>query len=391
MVPRDAHALLGELAAEYPVIGITGPRQSGKTTLAQHAFADKTYLSLEDPDTRERAEADPRGFLDLHLEGAVFDEAQRCPALFSYLQGLVDEDPRPGRFVLTGSQQFGLLSRITQSLAGRIGLLHLLPFTCGEWYGTRDRSAAPRLDQVLFSGLYPAVHDRDLDPSRWFANYVQTYVERDVRQLINVRDLSAFQRFVRLCAGRTGQLLNLSGLAADCGVTHNTAAAWISILEASYLLFRLPPHHANFSKRLIKTPKLYFYDAGLAAWLLGIQSPEQLNTHSLRGALFETFVIGEVLKARYNRGLSAQQVYFWRDRSGNEIDLLLERGEQLQPVEIKSGQTLRDDHFAGLRRWLELAGARSSDPLLVYGGNESLTHTGIRATSWRDLTAGMPS
>lgn len=381
MVPRAAEQILHEVAEGYPIIGMTGPRQSGKTTLARAVFADKPYVSLENPDTRELAETDPRGFLETYRDGAVFDEAQRCPSLFSYLQGLVDASPIPGRFIVTGSQQFGLWSGITQSLAGRIALIHLLPFTYHEWYGRPVEETRPTLDQVLYTGLYPPVHDRNLRPHLWYANYVQTYLERDVRQMVNVRDLSSFQRFVRLCAGRVGQLLNLSNLASDCGITHNTARAWISILEASYLVFLLPPHHQNFKKRLIKTAKLYFYDTGLAAWLLGIQSSDQLNFHAMRGALFESFVISELLKARYNRGLPTP-LYFWRDRSGHEIDVLIEHPDALQPVEVKSGQTLTPEAFGSLQQWLTLAGAAARDPILIYGGTETRTHAGIRVFPW---------
>jgi uncharacterized protein len=279
------------------------------------------------------------------------------------------------------------MSGLTQSLAGRIALVHLLPFTYRECYGACSQEEPHNLDDVLFTGLYPPVHDRSLAPRLWYANYMQTYIERDVRQLVNVRDLSSFQRFVRLCAGRTGQLLNLSGLANDCGITHNTASSWISILEASYIVFLLQPHHRNFDKRIIKTPKLYFYDTGLAAWLLAIQDPVQLNAHSMRGALFETFVISEALKARFNQGLPGQDLYFWRDRGGTEVDLLIELGEQLRPVEIKSGQTLNSDYFKGLRKWLDLAGSQAVDPALVYGGNEALVHAGIQVVPWRE-TAG---
>ena len=381
MVPRDAENLLRESARGYPVIGITGPRQSGKTTLARHVFGDRPFVSLESPDTREFAQTDPRGFLDRYRQGAVLDEVQHCPDLFSYLQVAVDEDPTPGRFILTGSQQFGIMSRISQSLAGRICLVHLLPFSYGECYGAGG--AASSLDPVLFTGLYPPVHDRRLEPRLWYANYVQTYIERDVRQMVNVQDLTNFQRFVRLCGGRVGQLLSYSGLASDCGITHNTARSWMSILEASYLVFLLRPHHESLSKRVIKTPKLYFYDTGLAAWLLGIQSPEQLSGHSMRGPLFESFVISEVIKYRHNRGLAAD-LYFWRDRSGNEVDLVLERAERLQPVEIKSGQTLNRDFFSGLERWMGLAGGRATDPTLVYGGTDSTTRYGIRALTWKD-------
>jgi len=348
-------------------------------------------VSLENPDTRDLAEADPRGFLETYTEGAVFDEAQRCPDLFSYLQGLVDGEPRPGRFVLTGSQQFGLMSSVTQSLAGRIALVHLLPFTYRECHDAGSAKESHTLDDVLFTGLYPPVHDRSLSPRPWYANYMQTYVERDVRQLLNVRDLSDFQRFVRLCAGRTGQLLNLSGLATDCGITHNTARSWISILEASYIVFLLQPHHRNFNKRIIRTPKLYFYDTGLAAWLLAIQDSVQLNAHSMRGALFETFVISESLKARFNQGLPGQDLYFWRDRSGTEVDLLVDRGEQLRPVEIRSGQTLSSDSFKGLQKWLQLAGSQAVDPALVYGGTEALVHAGVQVVPWRQTAPFLAS
>lgn len=381
MIPRDAEKTLKDLSRGYPLIAITGPRQSGKTTLARHVFPEKIYISLEDPDARELAERDPRGFLKNCEEGAILDEIQRSPQLFSYLQSLVDADQRPGRFVLTGSQHFGLMAGITQSLAGRIALLHLLPFTYRECYSAKSSKAL--LDEVLFTGLYPPVHDRGLEPRLWYANYAQTYVERDVRQLVNVRDLSNFQRFVRLCAGRTGQLLNLSALAADCGITHNTAKAWLSILEASYLVFLLQPYHQNFNKRLIKSPKLYFYDTGLASWLLSIQSPGQLNSHSLHGALFESFIISEMLKARYNQGL-ASDLYFWRDRSGNEVDVVRQRGEQLQPVEIKSGQTLNQDYFKGLQKWLSLAGPVAVRPALIHGGDQALRHEGIAVFPWWD-------
>ena len=324
MIPRHAKKTLLELAKGYPAIAITGPRQSGKTTLAKHVFKDKPYVSLENPDLKEMSQIDPRGFLEKYKNGAVFDEAQRSPELFSYLQEIIDESHKPGRFVLTGSQQFGLFSGISQSLAGRVGLVHLLPFTYHELYSPKKHKTGSRdLDHVLFSGLYPPVHDRKLDPHVWYGNYIQTYIERDVRQMVNVRDLSTFQRFVRLCAGRIGQLVKLSGLAEDCGITHNTAKAWISILEASYIVFLLQPHHANFNKRIIKTPKLYFYDTGLAAWLLSIQNPDQLNIHPLRGALFESYVISEFFKAKFNQGVKPNY-YFWRDRSGNEIDFLME-------------------------------------------------------------------
>ncbi len=385
MIKRHAEQIAFDFAKGYPVIAITGPRQSGKTTFARYMFPDKRYVSFENPDTLDLAQKDPRGFLDTYRQGAVFDEVQRCPRLLSYLQQIVDEGIVPGSYILTGSQQFGLLSGITQSLAGRVALLQLLPFSLHELYASPEVKKALAIDEVLFTGLYPPVHDRNLAPGLWYANYVATYIERDVRQMIQVRDLSAFQRFVRLCAGRTGQLLNLSDLAADCGITHNTAKAWISILEASYIIFLLQPHHKNFNKRLIKAPKIYFYDSGLAAWLLSIQSPEQLNSHSMRGALFESFVISELLKSRYNKGLTGN-IFFWRDRSGNEVDVLSEQGEKLMPLEIKSGKTINQDYFKGIRKWLALAGESAAEPSLIYGGDESLTHSGIKLCSWREIS-----
>ena len=263
-------------------------------------FQGKPYVSLEDPDTRLLVESDPRGFLSRFPDGAILDEAQRTPELFSYLQSHVDANLRPGMYVLTGSQQFGLLSGITQSLAGRVGMVQLLPFSFGELLAARKLPV--ELDDLMFRGLYPPLYDRDFSPGDWFSGYVNTYIERDVRQLIAVRDLSTFQRFLRMCAARTGQLLNLSSLAADCGITHNTAREWLSVLEASYIVYLLRPHFQNFNKRLVKTPKLYFFDTGLAAWLLGIREPGQLVFHAQRGALFENLVIGEFLKARLNRG-----------------------------------------------------------------------------------------
>lgn len=382
MIPRHAAATLRQLARGYPVLAITGPRQSGKTTLARAVFPDKRYVSLEDPDERAFADEDPRGFLNRFPEGGILDEVQRCPALFSYLQGRVDAERRMGQFVLTGSQQFGLLAQITQSLAGRVGLVQLLPFAYPE---LKAAGVAPRdLDTLLWQGLYPPVQDRELDPAAWYANYVMTYVERDVRQLLEVRNLTQFQRFLRMCAARNGQLLNLTSLGNDCGISHVTARSWLSILEAGYILHLLQPHHVNFGKRLVKSPKLYFHDTGLAAYLQGIRDPDHLSIHPSRGALFETFVIGELLKHRYNHGLPSN-LYFWRNNVGDEVDVLVEEGGALQPVEIKSGQTLVSDHLAGIKKWLGIAGAAAVDPRIVYGGDETVIRSGIKALSWREI------
>lgn len=382
MIARAAHPTLLRLAKGFPVLAITGPRQSGKTTLARAAFPDKPYLSLEDPDIRLLAESDPRGLLSRVPDGAILDEVQRAPGLFSYLQTRIDQDLRPGHFVLTGSQQFGLLSGISQSLAGRAGLVQLLPFTMGE---LQSAGKLPQeLDEVLFRGAYPPLYDRDLAPSDWHGNYVNTYVERDVRQLISVRDLSALQRFLRMCAARVGQLLNLSTLAADCGISHHTAAAWLSVLEASYVVFLLRPHFQNFNKRLVKAPKLYFCDSGLASWLLGIREPGQIAFHAQRGALFENLVVTEFLKTRLHRG-EAPDLYFWRDSQGLEVDLLVERNGTLNPIEIKSGQTIAADFFKALIRWKELAGRPDAPAWLVYGGAQRLANGSVAVTPWRDL------
>jgi len=382
MIPRQASETLRRLSRGFPVLVITGPRQSGKTTLARATFADKPYVSLENPDSRSFAESDPRAFLAGFPDGAILDEVQRTPELFSYLQGLVDEDPRMGRFILTGSQQFGLLSRITQSLAGRVGLVHLLPFSQIELRQTPSSPAD--LETALFKGGYPPLYVRDLTPQDWLSAYVATYLERDLHQLINVRDLKTFQIFLRMCAARTGQLLNLSALANDCGITHHTAKAWLTVLEASYLLFLLPSHHRNLGKRLTKSPKLYFLDTGLAAWLLGIQDQGQLRFHAQRGPLFETWVIAELLKGRFNRGLPSN-LYFWRDSAGNEIDILLDQGERLVPIEIKAGTTINPDYFAGLTKWRALAGEAAGQPLLIYAGHETQQRTQASVLPWHQL------
>ena len=384
MIPRDAENTLRGLAKGYPVLAITGPRQSGKTTLARAIFDAHPYVTLENPAQREFAAADPQGFLNKYADGAVIDEVQRCPDLFAWLQGVVDQQQRPGHFVLTGSQQFGLLSGITQSLAGRVALLSLLPFTSGELMRVGLLPAS--LDDALMTGSYPPIFDRQLDPGIWYGNYVQTYLERDVRQLINVRDLGQFQRFLRLCAGRTAQLLNLSALGDEAGVSHNTVRDWISVLEASYIIHRLPPHHRNFNKRLVKTPKLYFLDTGLAAWLLGIESAQQLNTHPLRGALFETWVVAEYLKLRLNTARPSN-LSFWRDRSGHEVDLLIEQGGELLPVEVKSGATVSRDALSGLTKWQGIAGRTSSRPRLIYGGEDTQQRGDVDIVGWRSLAA----
>jgi len=380
MIPRDSEQTIRTLLRGFPVITLTGPRQSGKTTLAKVIFADRPYASLEDPDIRRAAQDDPRSFLGRFPDGGILDEVQRCPELLSYLQTIVDTDGRMGLFILTGSQQFGLMSGITQSLAGRSAFIELLPFSLPEL--SRAGKLTPDADTMLIRGCYPPIYDRKLQPPAWFSAYMTAYVERDVRQQLKIQDLDAFQRFVRLCAGRTGQLLNLSSLATECGITHNTAKAWISVLEASFLVFQLRPHHASFNKRLVKMPKLYFYDSGLVSWLLGIRTSEQMETHPLRGNIFENFVIAELVKSQCNQA-EPRNLYFWRDSNGNEVDIIAEHGNKLMPIEIKSGKTVNRDFFSGLEKWQSLAGDRVLSPTLIHGGADaSYQHKGIKVMSW---------
>jgi uncharacterized protein len=377
---RIAAGQLANLARYFPVVAVTGPRQSGKTTLARSAFADKPYVSFENPDVRWTAESDPRGLLNRYPQGAVFDEVQRFPELLSYLQQVVDEDPVPGRWLLTGSRQFGLLSGITQSLAGRVGLVQLLPFATYEWFGT----SPPSLDDLLWAGLYPPLLDRNIPAGLFMSQYVATYVERDVREVLELRDIGLFSRFVRLCAGRAGQLLNLSSLANDASVSHHTARTWIDVLEASYLVFRLQPWHENFGKRIVKTPKLYFVDTGLLCWLLGIGSADQLSNHAMRGAIFENWVMADVLKARYNQGLNSE-MYFFRDHAGHEVDLLINESTGLHAVEIKSGMTLNADYFKGLRKFAETAGSQCQTQHVIYAGSNDIVQNSVEVHGWRSF------
>ena len=386
MIPRQALATLQRLAKGFPIVALTGPRQSGKTTLAKLAFPNKAYSSLENPDEREFAEQDPKRFLQRFQDGAILDEVQRCPALLSWLQGLVDERRRMGDFVLTGSQQFELNDRITQSLAGRVGRVELLALSGAEL--AAEAGLPVDLNMCLLTGGYPALFDRQISATDWFSNYMTSYIERDVRQMVNVRNLTQFQRFVRMCAARSGQLLNLASLGADCGISAVTAREWLSVLEASYLLFRLPPHHSNFGKRLVKTPKLYFLDVGLMAWLLGIRTARSIATHSARGALFETWVVSELVKQRFNQG-QPMDLHFWRDHIGQEVDVVFESEDGLQALEIKSGSSFASDWPNALQKWQQLAaGAATPMPIIVYGGAGAFERQGCRVRGWKDFCAG---
>ncbi len=388
MIPRALSTTLLRLAKGFPVVVVTGPRQSGKTTLVRATFPDKPYVSLESPDIRQFAVEDSRRFLSGYPDGAIFDEVQRAPDLLSYLQVLVDEDRRPGRYILTGSQNLSLAHSISQSLAGRAGIAQLLPLSAAELDSAG--MLVSTLDEWLYQGGYPALRATEVTPADWFASYVATYLERDVRDLTAVRDLVTFQRFLRLCAARTGQLLNLSSLAVDCGISQSTATAWLSILETGYITFRLAPHFANFGKRLIKAPKLYFHDTGLAVFLLGIQSPAQLSTHASRPALFETMIAGEFQRACWNRG-EPSNLYFWRDSTGNEIDLLRDEGGVLHPVEIKSGQTIAGDMLKGLQKWQNIARTSAGHPWLVFGGDGEYMRRETLVMGWRELAARLKS
>jgi len=383
MVKRTLQARMEALAGPFPVVFLTGPRQSGKTTLARATFPAFRYVSLEDLQNREEAMEDPRGFLRRVAAGTgvILDEVQRTPDLFSYLHGMVDEGGS-GPFILTGSQQFLLSQQISQTLAGRAAVLELLPFSVSELVGREPLAPAelanpkgipaerPRqsLQELLYSGFFPRIHDKDLEPAAWLDGYVRTYIERDVRGMANVGDLDTFARFVGLCAGRSGQLLNLSSLGADAGVSHSTARRWVSILRASYVLDLLPPHHENFSKRLVKTPKLYFLDTGLMCHILGIREPGQLRVHPLRGAIFETFVVAELHKLFSHHG-QRPPLFFWRDSNGREVDVLIELGATRLPVEAKAGETVARDAFRGLEHYVSLSG--DAGGVLVYGGEES--------------------
>ena len=376
-IKRTLERIAKEALNKYPVITITGPRQSGKTTLARHAFRNMPYANLERPDTRSFAIEDPRGFLRQFPSGAVLDEIQRVPDLLSYIQVIVDEHGGTGLFVLTGSRQLDMMSAITQSLAGRTAIMKLLPFSIQEMKGHYPVNS---LDDLMCRGFLPRIYDNDIPPAQALGDYIESYIERDLHELIQVRNLSTFQRFMRLCAGRVGRLLNIQSLGNDAGVSHTTAREWLSMLEMSYIIFLLEPFHKNIRKRLVKSPKLYFYGVGLASYLCGIEQPMHVSHHPLRGNLFENLVVMEVMKYRLNRGLISN-LQFYRDNTGNEVDLLYQIGDGVLPVEIKSGMTMTSDYFIGLKRFREVVSDQCFGQILVYGGDESMVRDGVTITT----------
>ncbi len=379
---RDLEKTLKRFA-KFPVVAILGPRQSGKTTLAKHAFKKHVFLDLDDLEIRNLIQRDPKGFLRKYenKHGIIIDEFQNAPELLNYIKVVVDEKKRPGYFVLTGSQNFLVNEKISQSLSGRVGILTLLPFSLNELSKNKLlKKGHP--EKAIFRGCYPRVYIDDFEPKEVYPSYIQTYLERDVRQLINVTNLYTFQKFVKLCAARTGQLLNFSDIAVSCGISIPTVHQWLSILEASYIIFLLRPHWINFNKRITKTPKLYFYDTGLVCSLLEIDSPKSLLLNPHYGNLFECFIIADFFKQWFNQGSSAP-IYFWRDKNGAiEVDCLIEQNATLTPIEIKSGETFTPHFFDSLSKWSTIAQQPHRNNYLVYAGNKSFTGTNGNLVTW---------
>lgn len=386
IIRRNLEPLIRNGATKYPVVTVTGPRQSGKTTLTKTTFPDHSYVSLEAPDQAEFAREDPRGFLATFQDGVILDEIQNVPSLMSYIQVLVDEDPTPGRFVLTGSQHFVLSEAISQSLAGRTAIFHLLPLSYDELQRFDD--APSQLWDVIWSGGYPRIFDRGIEPNDWLSNYVMTYVQRDVRQVLDVGDLTTFTTFLRLTAGRTAQERNLSGLGGDVGVSHNTARSWLSVLETGFLTFELPAFARNIRKRLVKSPKLHFLDSGLVCYLLGISTSEQLVHHPLRGAIFESWVVSEIYKARRHAGLSPMMSHL-RQTRGAEIDCIVEASSAVILVEAKSGATMHNKYLRPMTEIADELEQRNEWPQvmrrLIYGGKDHQKRTHGEVIPWSEI------
>jgi predicted AAA+ superfamily ATPase len=380
MIERTLRNKVLAMCQKYPIVTVTGPRQSGKSTLLRHYFPEYTYVSLENEDMRALAADDPHGFLRTFPDKTIIDEAQRVPSLFSYLQTYTDEAGKKGMYLLSGSNNFLLMEKISQSLSGRTAILKLLPFSHQELL---DAEKLPlQADEVIYKGCYPRIYDKEIDPLDFYPSYIQTYVERDVRLLKNIGNISQFMKFLRLCAGRVGQLLNLSSLANECGIAVSTAKEWVLVLQTSYVCYLLEPDYHNYAKRLVKTPKLYFYDTGLVCALLGIASSQQVATHYLRGGLFENMVINERLKAYYHSG-RVPNFTFWRDSTGNEVDLLEYADGQVQAYEIKSGATFSPDQFKGLAKWSKLSGVPAEQCNVIYGGDQVVQTSQGKVIPWR--------
>lgn len=383
MVKRELIGKIKLMATKMPVISITGPRQSGKTTLAKECFSGYKYVNLENPDVFDEAKTDPRNFLSQHKNGLIIDEAQLLPELFSYIQTISDDHNKAGEFILTGSQNFLLSAKISQSLAGRVYITHLLPFSIKELKKTKF--ATENYLRYIFNGFYPRLYDKKIEPQEFYPSYIQTYTERDIRQLVNVSNLYTFQKFMRLAAGRIGQLLNFNSIANEIGVDLKTVKSWFSILETSFIIYLLPPHHKNYNKRLVKTPKLYFYDTGLACSLLGIKSPDELDSHWAKGALFENLIISDLAKNFYNKG-QPPPFYFWRDNTGNEIDLIIDEGTKIKSIEIKSAGTIHPDSFKGLNYYKELSKNKNVNSFLIYSGKVNSKRKTGNVLSWKNTS-----
>ncbi len=382
MIKRSIAKAITELMLVYPVIAVTGPRQSGKTTLLKSMFEDYRYVSLENPDNRLFAEQDPNGFLELYNQKVIFDEVQRVPSLFSYIQTSVDESKMMGQFVLSGSQNFSLMKNITQSLAGRVALFKLLPFDFEE---LQSHNLLPlNYASMIVRGFYPALYDRPIPTSVFYANYIETYVERDLSELLNVKDIRLFRTFLKLCAGRVGQQLNMTNLANEAGISQQTVKSWLSILESSYIVYQLPPFYKNFNKRLVKSTKLYFYDTGLVSFLLGIKSEKAIHESEFKGALFENMVINEYMKQNYHHNLY-HEFYYWRDSNGHEVDLMVSNETAYDIVEIKATKTILPKLFQGLDLLKNIGKEIIKQKILVYGGDESQNRTDYKVWAWKDI------
>ncbi len=379
MINREIESKLLEMVKKFPILAITGPRQSGKTTLCKKLFPTYKYVTMENPDSKEFAISDPNGFLEEYAEYVILDEIQNVPELFSYIQGVVDESGKTGQYILTGSQNFLLLEKISQTLAGRIYIYHLLPFSYSELEKTYEQTQL----EHIYRGGYPRIYDKNIDPIDFFPSYIQTYLERDVRTIININNLNLFSAFVRLCASRIGQIFNASSISNELGVDYKTIQSWLALLETSFVIYKLKPWHRNFNKRIIKSPKIYFYDTGLACHLLNLKRADDLNTHFAKGNLFENYIINEVIKSNWNKGIHLP-LYFWRDRTGNEIDLLIEEGEKVKLVEIKSSKTIKLDFFKRLNYVEKLTTNLIISKYLIYGGDESQKRTQGQVLSWNN-------